>query len=154
MYVGFPDQGVWRNKRLTTRTRTHTPTRAHTHTQSSGVSSQQNKKCKKTTKNNQISSLWWPGRWFEQNMYKTLCYYCYFHLMSCGEVQMGQAVEQSGRDDGRSCRPPTQSLQSTRGRHTARGRLHRHTAFTQLPCGIATGRSRRDCRLSSWISEK
>lgn len=33
-------------------------------------------------------------------------------------------------------------LQSTGGRHTTLGRLHRHTAFTQLPYGIAT-----ECRL-------
>lgn len=35
-------------------------------------------------------------------------------------------------------------LQSTGGRHTTLGRLHRHTAFTQLPYGIAT-----ECRLRS-----
>lgn len=49
------------------------------------------------------------------------------------------AVEQSDGDDRRSCHPPPpplNTLQSAGG-----GKLHRHTAFTQLPYVIATERS-------------
>ena len=46
------------------------------------------------------------------------------------------------------------TLQSTGGRRATLGRLHRHTAFTQLPYGDSYRAQLEDCRLTSWISEK
>lgn len=53
-------------------------------------------------------------------------------------VQLGQHQNSLVMMTGGAATP----LQSTGGRHTTLGRLHRHTAFTQLPYGIAT-----ECRL-------
>lgn len=80
----------------------------------------------------------------KHNMYKTLIHH--FNVEFCvfsGDVQLDQGLNSLVMMTGGASTP----LQSTGGRHTTMGRLHRHTAFTQLPYGIATDRHLRTAGL-------
>lgn len=71
-------------------------------------------------------------------MYKTLIHHfnVKFYVFFC-EIQLDQELNSLVMMTEGAAIP----LQSTGGRHTTMGRLHRHTAFTQLPYGMATDRN-------------